>query len=311
MGGRSRGSNFGRRVARVQAVKRGGARSLQQWRPVRRVSTPAGLVQCGVGTRAGVSSPKAGGAVTSSEGFCGGTRSEELCAYEWVGRFCSVEKSLNFGVDKGAFKLVLSPGKEDSWCWGFFNAMGVIVVSESFAWALAWAPFFSLLVDSGWAFGDAAKEPGSWTKGRAAGGSPRVWTTVVEPVGGGSHSDLDSSVDPLLDVCCVAGPGTVLLDAVGAGGIGRGPLAALGDSTTEGAGYQAVRCSPRLALRAASSVLDSAVAWKARLQDCGARRAGARGRMSRRKISELSRKSGVTLCEEVVDSFSEFVSHGL
>ncbi len=77
------------------------------------------------------------------------------------------------------------------------------------------------------------------------------------------------------------------------------------------ADFQPVRCSPRLALREASTVLDSAVARKARLQDCSDLRVEAGMRPSRKRISKLSRKCGVSLCATEADSFLEFAPHGL
>ncbi len=69
-----------------------------------------------------------------------------------------------------------------------------------------------------------------------------------------------------------------------------------------------VRCSPRLALKDSSTVLEAAVARKARLQDCGTSRAGPRKRLSHKKLIGISRLCGVKLRGGEADSLMEFVS---
>ncbi len=72
-----------------------------------------------------------------------------------------------------------------------------------------------------------------------------------------------------------------------------------------------VRCSPRLASKEASSVLDAAMARKARLLDCGVTREGPRKLPSRNKLIGLSRRCGVLLCGGETDSLMEFVAQDL
>ncbi len=151
------------------------------------------------------------------------------------------------------------------------------------------------------------------TRGRPGGG-PRVELIDVGPAVGGTSIDLDPACDQGGPYGTAAGgetgPGSVTSRASGAANVSGG-LASLETPAVEGVGVHAVRCSPRLARRAASGVLEFAVARKARLQDCGARAAGGRRRLGRSRISELSRLCGVTLCEGEVDSFREYASYDL
>ncbi len=337
------GCFHGRGVERAAAVKRRGGRPLLHWRPAGRACTPSGLVCRDVGKRAGGpreelrSGSLAEGAlheersgVGSARSFALRTRGSRECGLAEAGGplpegyveacvggigsvegSCSVDFcSLVFGARTGAFMMALSFGMGGSRYWSVVGARGVLVAHDSPVWALTWAPSPALHVDPDWKFGAQALGLGLWTRvdprespqgGLAADGGP----SFVSVCGVDREGLCDTAEGR------AAGPDFALACAAGAEGVGDGRRASLGVLATDGAGAQAARCSPRLVLKAASGVLETAVARKARLQDCGSRAAGGRRRLGRSRISELSRTCGVTLCEGEVDSFTEYVSYGL
>ncbi len=102
------------------------------------------------------------------------------------------------------------------------------------------------------------------------------------------------------------GPGTRACDEAGERSVGLGGPAE--PSGCRGDDGHAIRCSPRLALREGSTALESAVARKARFDDCCVPRTSARKRLSKKKVSALSRQCGVSLSEGEADSLSAFAA---
>ncbi len=123
------------------------------------------------------------------------------------------------------------------------------------------------------------------------------------PTVGCCSAELVKHAEPLLGGASF-GPGFRASTAAGDVGVRLGgltePTGCCGD------GGLANRCSPRLALREGSNVLESVVARKARLDDCCVPRTSARKRLSKKKISTLSRQCGVSLSEGEADSLSVF-----
>ncbi len=160
---------------------------------------------------------------------------------------------------------------------------------------LAWTPALPLSVDR---VAPTVGGPVVWAPFRTVMTKTRVFAASVGP------ADECSSLTPLGH--CYAGD-----QGSGSPESGRTESEVRGLQAGGEACTTLVRCSPLLALRDASSVLDAAVARKARLQDCGVSRAGPRNRLSRKKLIGISRLCGVKLRGGEADSLMEFVSHDL
>ncbi len=235
-----------------------------------------------------------GGELCSVKGMAfivrgGELRSQEVMAFN-VG-------DVGWGFKQGSNTKVLG---------GFLNWSGLQVVLGDIFRSLAWTPTPASPVDRVLA---NAVDNGLWAPSRTVtlltwdAATWKLRTTRTDAASGGPE---DVSSSPISLDCCHAGDqGSVSPDSGRVDCVVRG-MQAGGDACTT-----IVRCSPRLALRDASSVLEAAVAMKARLQDCGVAREGPRKPLSRKKLIGLSRRCGVKLCGGEADSLMEFVSQDL
>ncbi len=320
-GGRGRWTAFENGAGRTVEAERRGARHMPQWRPVARRSTGVeqGLLE--LGNRAGVFLPKLGDGLVD-------------LVREKVGSFINapfngpLDSFLGDGGDSKLVALGIGQAhKAFMWgyflmdgcgrCFGFSNWWGLSLTWDVGALSLSWAPGLSPTVDRAGSLGaarfssnscapvDAAAGLDAGPSGCDAGGGPLVWATSLEA----PFDFLSTQVSSLVGAVDV-GLGSGFAEA---GRDGRVPAVAFahGEPTADSTSVPATRCSPRLAIKDASSVLDIAVARKARLQDCGSSRARVRSRPSRKMIIGLSRRCGVALGEGEADSLTEFVSHGL
>ncbi len=168
----------------------------------------------------------------------GGSRSEGLIASTCAGGFFSMENASVSVLVKGAFMMDYSPREMGGWGWGLLNAVGFNVVLGSASWSLPWTPDYPLLVDPGWAHGEALADsgapgealvgPGGLTVGQASAGCQGERATVEV------LSDVGSSIVLSPGGASAVGLGTYLSDAGGTVGEVQGPLVPLGEPATGG-----------------------------------------------------------------------------
>ncbi len=270
------------------------------WRPVVRACTSAGLASLFVGRRAGSVLAEKGEVAVER----GGSSFDFFHGLVRAGGVFSKEVALEYGTVSSA--LMLGPPFKEGGCWclGTINWWGINVVLGKCSWSLMWTPGGSLPVDQVGACG-VASALGNPPLGRAASGSPQELAPSDGLLGGACNSF------PSPELCGDVGQGICFSDAGWDTSEVRGPPTSMGATPEVGLCPPTVRCSPRLALRDVSRVLDAAVARKARLRDSGALRSGARNSLSRKKSLDLSLKCGVRLSDGEADSLLEFASHGL
>ncbi len=179
------------------------------------------------------------------------------------------------------------------------NGLGFTIVLGFVSLSVTWQPCTLARSDLGWTRVRALEEVEHPYAGRAVTGllGHRAARDTVAPDVDHNSALFFGGEPPLeLGYCAPSAEGSVgeLL-----GGLG-------GATVIGGDGALANRSSPRLALREPGNVLDTAVARKARLEDCSGPRTVARHRPSRKKIVDLSRKCGVSLGGGEADSLREF-----
>ncbi len=301
------------------------------------------------GRCAGAFSGNPGGAEDRLGMLCGGSRSESPQGFSNAGGTPNVVAGLALNTAQGPRLLSLSWVADEPLgpvriClaslagfsfrvgytradWGLLNAHGLLLASGAASWAFAWelprAPDFAptsvrarnnrLLATSRTrgsvsggvnVFGEVGALAFSGTsRGSSAGPTERAALGITS-ADGGLSAPLPA---PLFGCSEQDSPA-----AGGGDGGGDGRAIAPVEPTVGGTlRTQATRSSTHLACRVDSSVLEAAVTRKARLQDCCAAQIGGRTRRIGKKIAEIGRQCGVSLGAGEVDSFTEFVYHGL